>query len=760
MIKFDLHIHSFASKYKEAKGIVDDSTIENAHVLLDKLNANNVALFSITDHNRFYVELYEKLDKLIAEGIYPNVKALIAGVEFDVQLDPEMGKCHIITIFDAKNKHENYKKIADAIAQDCLNSREDAYSKAQYENLLRKIGLDVILIACQRNSIERHDGHHNSLSESTMDAKELLKTGYINALEFQRPNVEGILRDNLRSVPVNVLLVMGSDCHEWTAYPNHDSTQASTQFRHSKANILPTFKGLLMAITSPETRINQTVNRNHDYIKNISVNGVSYPLVNGLNAIIGENGSGKSTLLKIMNGQIKESFVNKLKRDNNIICVNEYKDRCFFLKQGDIVSLFDNNKLFPNENFNPIDHSKFRNMYTEFANGILDYIKRKIKAKDAEKKLSQEKLTYNELIHTNSYFIHIDVDDDYSDVYNPHKKHDSELEKLLNSLEQIINEPYYAKYKSDLDTIYNLLTVIHEQIHSDNEIVTAEKLIKNQIISSVKNYDFRINEAATSQEKEKRDILDYRRNFIDYIKKAIQVNSKEMNFPVLPVCIDGFSTNPKNGFSFNSETLYHGKDVLDFFLTRMFTNSYTTIDALKKIDTNEELVSAVQRCTDFSQLEINYQHNLTKFLDEMCSEKHYIVDTSQGNKTLGSTLGELSLAYFRYMTEYEDGRCIFIIDQPEDHISNNNISKKLLKYFNSIRNKKQIIMVTHNPLLVVNQDVEQVLFVRKNGEEINIVSGCLEYEDDNTNILDIIAQNMDGGRASIEKRLRVYGKNN
>ena len=143
------------------------------------------------------------------------------------------------------------------------------------------------------------------------------------------------------------------------------------------------------------------------------------------------------------------------------------------------------------------------------------------------------------------------------------------------------------------------------------------------------------------------------------------------------------------------------KDVLDYFLTRMFTNSYTTIDALKKIDTNEELVSAVQRCTDFSQLEINYQHNLTKFLDELCSEKHYIVDTSQGNKTLGSTLGELSLAYFRYMTEYEDGRCIFIIDQPEDHISNNNISKKLLKYFNSIRNKKQIIMVTHNLQMVI-----------------------------------------------------------
>ena len=69
-------------------------------------------------------------------------------------------------------------------------------------------------------------------------------------------------------------------------------------------------------------------------------------------------------------------------------------------------------------------------------------------------------------------------------------------------------------------------------------------------------------------------------------------------------------------------------------------------------------------------------------------------------------------------------------------------------------------MVTHNPLLVVNQDVDQVIFLRKNSDGIEVVSGCLEYEDGNINILNIIAQNMDGGKDSIEKRLKVYGKEN
>ncbi len=69
-------------------------------------------------------------------------------------------------------------------------------------------------------------------------------------------------------------------------------------------------------------------------------------------------------------------------------------------------------------------------------------------------------------------------------------------------------------------------------------------------------------------------------------------------------------------------------------------------------------------------------------------------------------------------------------------------------------------MVTHNPLLVVNQDVDQVLFIRNNGDKIDIISGCLDYEDEEVNILDLIAKNMDGGKDSIEKRLKVYGKEN
>lgn len=66
VIKFDLHIHSEASKYKESKGIVDNSNKHNLATLLNKLNEHDVALFSITDHNRFDPELYIEINKILS----------------------------------------------------------------------------------------------------------------------------------------------------------------------------------------------------------------------------------------------------------------------------------------------------------------------------------------------------------------------------------------------------------------------------------------------------------------------------------------------------------------------------------------------------------------------------------------------------------------------------------------------------------------------------------------------------------------------
>ena len=90
-IRVDLHIHSKASEYKEkpdstGNNIVADSDINHLDVLFEKLSApeNSINMISITDHNRFDPELYEAINKRIDDDNSGTVKAILAGVEFDV----------------------------------------------------------------------------------------------------------------------------------------------------------------------------------------------------------------------------------------------------------------------------------------------------------------------------------------------------------------------------------------------------------------------------------------------------------------------------------------------------------------------------------------------------------------------------------------------------------------------------------------------------------------------------------------------------
>lgn len=171
VIKFDLHIHSKASEYKETNGIVEQSTKENLNILLSKLNEYDVALFSITDHNRFDPELYIEVSRILLQddNPYTNIQNILAGVEFDVKLDDNMEKCHIIAIFDTNNESNKLHKIKTGIETKLLTNSQESYSKNDFENILKEIGLNTILIASQRKDINNHNGNHNSLSDSVSD---------------------------------------------------------------------------------------------------------------------------------------------------------------------------------------------------------------------------------------------------------------------------------------------------------------------------------------------------------------------------------------------------------------------------------------------------------------------------------------------------------------------------------------------------------------------------------------------------------------
>ena len=89
-----------------------------------------------------------------------------------------------------------------------------------------------------------------SISSATSNIKEFLKIGFVDSLEYNYPRVEGIVKRSLRDVDVSFPVITGSDCHDWNYYPYHDKNEADKKKDFSRIKCLPTFKGLLLAITS------------------------------------------------------------------------------------------------------------------------------------------------------------------------------------------------------------------------------------------------------------------------------------------------------------------------------------------------------------------------------------------------------------------------------------------------------------------------------------------------------------------------------
>ena len=57
-----------------------------------------------------------------------------------------------------------------------------------------------------------------------------------------------------------------------------------------------------------------------------------------------------------------------------------------------------------------------------------------------------------------------------------------------------------------------------------------------------------------------------------------------------------------------------------------------------------------------------------------------------------------------------------IIDQPEDNLDNESVFKKLAPCIIEAKKRRQVVLVTHNPNIVVGADSEEVIIANQNGK--------------------------------------------
>lgn len=797
-LKVDFHIHSSASSKKDG-ALVKDGTIENIPVLLSKLKENSVEMFSITDHDHFDYSLYHALKE--HEG--NEFKKILPGVEFSVGIEAlDKGKkiikpVHVIAIFDDSDD-EKIKKLETLlnsqnydVLQSDSSKTPNMFREKTFREILQNSEMNVCLIAHQKNSptsTTQHSPDAKALGEEKFN--ELLNYGYFEAYEFKTENTHvfhSFFKMHTNENYEKVRFITGSDCHQWNAYPRHDMRSSEGEMLPTYLKCLPTFRGLAMALTD-DTRIQCNSNffsNTNNYLKSIdyTISGTKYsiPLSRGVNAIIGDNSKGKSMFLhaltdysKLKEGKIakdkKKEYIGYLKK-KEIKIEKITKDLNFqFDSQGEIRKSFEAGDFFSNslmQSFRPKEtnssdlKSKLINCFQEYYDALTS------------------KFSYSQKL---SDFLHKSIDLNVEpspgvSLYptkipeTSFEKNSSEdsIVKNLNSAVISINEALKtisdSEDKKALSEALKTIEFLVKKYKDESNLIKQHNKIKECINSSIDDF---INWQKDLQNNEEIKWSTFESSSDDFADKIAVLIRDKSNIKPFQFSFEKFT--PEYNFKilndvmlvsrFSSNREYYDSSFCKELLSNVVIQG-TDIDQLLDIpnlDKEQLLLSLKDKDEIPSSDPVDMlKAKIDSEIDKELQPKQVIIEKDK-DITASYSAGFNAAKYLAILAHDTSNR-IYIIDQPEDDISQPSIKATVVKDLKTMSRNKQIILVTHNPQFVVNLDVDNVIYFHDTKEgKLQIDSGALEYQDENIDVLNVVSENLDGGVDSLRKRWKRYEK--
>lgn len=141
---------------------------------------------------------------------------------------------------------------------------------------------------------------------------------------------------------------------------------------------------------------------------------------------------------------------------------------------------------------------------------------------------------------------------------------------------------------------------------------------------------------------------------------------------------------------------------------------------------------------------------------EGMNKKKFQITTSEGKDFDTLSAGWKTSVILDLVLGAGNDNAPLIIDQPEDNLATGYINSGLLKAIKGCKDKKQIILVSHNATIPMLGDAQNIIICDNSENFITIRSSLLEGRYQDLNTVDWIAKLTDGGKSSIKKRVKKY----
>lgn len=788
--RIDLHIHSAASVVTKDKGKKELSDCDKDHVnvLLRGLEAHGINMCAITDHDCFDKDLYFALKEREGDGCLNKV---LPGIEFSVSIRADGKKptvVHIVAIFDDR-RPDLIDGIAEVVCDENGKPRYDdlnngAFTEDGFAKVLRDIGLNAVLIGHEKSAGQEAKRDVSSLGANC--ASEVILTEFVDAVEIRNKRRELDIKRLIETYPKDAVpFVVGSDCHDWATYPGKEGGEIS----FSSLKCLPTFEGLLMAITDP-SRIKvgdcsffSASSSKLDSLK-LSVNGKNFdiPFSPGINAIIGENSIGKSMMIhrltncrhvdghKLADGYEAYCAKEGISVDTILPIAAEFK----FDDQDSVRKTLEElhsgqgqNDYFGKYFQSHVDVDSIKDSLKRFFDECVVALESKARFNDTRRRLDKHEVVLRDLPKSEKLTI-----SQYSKTIS-FKDIESLGSRLLSCRSDLVNA------RADHSKLFKEMGVEAAEAHAD-AIKAMDRLLKlvekHRLVYERDDVKTRAVKGAASEERrvlskrktdEQKAIDDYSATLDDVsgkIANAVLLAAKRCNRKLeYAVPVDIRVPNPMGKFIFVSELTSGSTDIS--YCNEVFGEVFNK----PKLSL---LLNGIQSETELTTEEIaaavtGEKPSMATCYDQIRNKLHAVVDRITErrkitNKSIGidaePSPGLYGTLYFDLLAEEDTKSGVYIIDQPEDQISQVAIKEHVLGAFKRMSANRQILMITHNPLFVVNLDVDNVIVLARGQDgEIDVKSGALEYECDDYKVLDLVAKTVEGGAEVVRKRLKRYG---
>ncbi|WP_345987035.1 hypothetical protein WCX18_07650 [Sulfurimonas sp. HSL1-2] len=332
------------------------------------------------------------------------------------------------------------------------------------------------------------------------------------------------------------------------------------------------------------------------------------------------------------------------------------------------------------------------------------------------------------------------------------------------------------KKKVDIDGLTNALSEVQQAYQKYVEQMQQWEAKKREFIAQKNRIEERIifkkEKLPAKVFKIKRDLLQAYFQLHDTYKQELAIY-EELYKPVLQFIEDEKKkTNATKGFiEFTTNLVFKKKEftskLLDFFDNRR--KRFDDKDVIELIDEHNLFdAKSMRRLLQRIENIINDKKPIEQqFRDYKKTLDFYVVlwdmsyvaieyDIKLDGKTVSQlSPGERGALLIIFYLLIDKGDIPLIIDQPEDNLDNESVFEYLVPYIKRAKQRRQIIIVTHNPNIAVVSDAEQIIYSKidkANKNEVSYVLGAIEAKEINEKIVEVL----EGTFPAFDNRTRKY----